>query len=141
VVSAVSASPIVSCPACGAPDSPASQFCTSCGTALSPTEVFAGEHAGDTAQCDQCGRFNPPDTIFCAACGRPLAPVVPQVMDQASSRPRRSMRSGVRLVAIKSFRYLDRYTHKEALVREGITYCTSEAECYQVNPSAFAAVS
>jgi hypothetical protein len=62
-------------------------------------------------------------------------------MDQASSRPRRSMRSGVRLVAIKSFRYLDRYTHKEALVREGITYCTSEAECYQVNPSAFAAVS
>lgn len=123
------------CPTCDTVPAPGAQFCTGCGSPVTPVGIFAGEKAGDTASCQSCGRNNPDGSSFCAACGLPLVPVAP--IQQASSRPRRSISHGVRLVAAKSFRYLDRFTGRTESVREGITYCTSEAECYRVDPSAW----
>jgi hypothetical protein len=131
----------VTCPACGASDSAAAHFCTSCGGALTPTAIFEGEGPGDTAGCPACGRNNPDGSAFCAACGRPIPTAEGGPIIQASARPRRSIRGGVRLVASKSFRFVNRYTRKVESVREGITYCSSDAECYKADPSAWAIAS
>jgi hypothetical protein len=124
------------CPTCDTVAPAGTQFCTGCGSRLTPGQsIFVGEQPGDTAGCPACGRNNPAGSSFCAACDRPIPDGGPVI--QASSRPRRSISHGVRLVAAKSFRYIDRVTGKTESVKEGVTYCSSDAECYRVDPSAW----
>ena len=58
------------CPACQAPNAPASKFCTKCGNGL---PGLAAEAGSDTLTCAACGHQNLPGRNFCTRCGRQLA--------------------------------------------------------------------
>jgi predicted RNA-binding Zn-ribbon protein involved in translation (DUF1610 family) len=132
------------CPVCGETNVPSNRYCTSCGNALAPLEIYQGQQPSETDQCLQCGRLNPDGSAYYAACGRPLSTsVIPPTIGQASSRPRRASSRHDGLVAIKSLtwrstRFLKRYTGRKETVKEGSTFCSPEAECYQADPTAFA---
>lgn len=58
------------CSACGAHNSPANIFCSSCGARLQ--NAGAAEPAGRA--CPACGTVNADDSLFCTGCGTKLPP-------------------------------------------------------------------
>jgi hypothetical protein len=136
---------VTTCPTCKEKNRADSRYCTSCGNQLEPLETFQGEQSGDTDACSQCGRMNEAGSAYCSGCGRPMltaAPVIPQQMDQASSRPRGAVSSrSTRFVAIKSFRFRNPHTHLVETVKAGVSYSTREGVAYQVDPTAWAVAS